>query len=337
MKTFNRFFCSMFVLLIAGQMIIAAETQQAAPNRDDSFSIIILPDTQCYADTRLQFSLKHWKKNDLHKTFLKQTEWIKENKEKLNISMVLHVGDVVQADYDTEWQIADQAFKTLDDVVPYCVAIGNHDMGFVPAKNFLSYPKFAATRETKYNKYFGPARFEGKPWYGGHMGQGSENSFSLFDSGIGKLIVISLEFKPSDEAIAWANKIVAEHEDRRCIVLTHVYLDENNNLSSKLDYGISGNAGEAIWAKFVSLHKNIFLVCCSHEYGERRLTSTGKNGNTIYQLSANYENVNGGDGYLRIMTFLPDKNIIDVKTYSPVLDKYQTGTNSQFSVEYTLK
>jgi hypothetical protein len=37
------------------------------------------------------------------------------------------------------------------------------------------------------------------------------------------------------------------------------------------------------------------------------------------------------------MTFVADKNRIDVKTYSPVFDKCQTGTNSQFSLEYPMK
>lgn len=303
----------------------------------ESFTVIVLPDTQCYADERLGFSLKHWKQKDLHQLFLKQTEWIKANKTLLNIAMVMHVGDVVQADYASEWRIADQAFKTLDGVVPFCVAIGNHDMGFAPAKTFMSYPKFAASRETGYNTTFGPPRFIGNPWYGGHAGEGNENSFYLFEGGGLKFIVVSLEFKPRDNTIAWANKVVAEHGDRHCIILTHAYLDENNRPSVKLDYGIKGNAGAALWDKLVSQHKNIRLVICSHEYGERRLTSIGKNGNVIHQISANYEDQRGGQGYLRIMRFVPSEDRIEVQTYSPVLNAFLQGTNSQFSLECSLK
>lgn len=120
-------------------------------------------------------------------------------------------------------------------------------------------------------------------------------------------------------------------------MLTHAYLDETNKLSTYLDYGVGGNTGASIWEKLVSLHKSIFLVVCSHEYGERRLTSTGKSGNTVYQISADYEDQNGGDGYMRIMTFEPGVSRIDVRTYSPVLDKYLTGTNSQFSLDYPIR
>ena len=48
------------------------------------FVVVVLPDTQCYADTRLGFSLKHWKTADLQTMFFKQTAWIKDNKGSLN-------------------------------------------------------------------------------------------------------------------------------------------------------------------------------------------------------------------------------------------------------------
>jgi hypothetical protein len=318
--------------LVQMAMLILLAVPGLAADEKKAFSIIVLPDTQCYADTRLAFSLKHWKTGDLRKNFFKQTEWIKANRETLNIAMVLHVGDIVQSDYDEEWQIADQAFKALDNVVPYCLAVGNHDMGFKPAASAFSWPKFAVTRDTSFNKYFGPARFQGKPWYGGHMGPGNENSFCLFDAGGMKFLVISLEFKPTDGALKWANRVAAEHADRRGIVLTHAFLDDKGLPSRELDYGVKGNAGQAVWERFVSPNRNLFLVLCGHEFGERRRAMTGKNGNPVLAISANYEDQHGGEGYLRIMTFAAESNRIDVTTYSPVLDKYRQGPDSRFSL-----
>ena len=39
-----------------------------------------------------------------------------------------------------------------------------------------------------------------------------------------KFLILTLEFKPRDETLAWANRIVAEHPDYRTIVVTHGYL-----------------------------------------------------------------------------------------------------------------
>ena len=46
-----------------------------------SFSIVILPDTQIYAES-------------FPDSFYKQTEWIKNNVKELNIKCVIHVGDI---------------------------------------------------------------------------------------------------------------------------------------------------------------------------------------------------------------------------------------------------
>jgi len=321
-----------FGLLLAGRSL----AQQVKP---EPFTIAVLPDTQCYADTRIGFASRRWGA-DLRHYFFSQTQWIKENKDKLNIAMVAHVGDVVQADDEKEWEIADKAFRTIDGVVPYMLCLGNHDFGYQEDPEKPPRLWFAAHRgAANYNKHFGSSRFEGTPWYGGHFGQGNENYYSLFEAGGMKLLIISLEMHPRDDALTWANEIVTRHLDRRCIVLTHSYLDTRNNRLAADPYcTIEGNEGEAVWQKFVSRHENIFLVLCGHMLGEGLLTSTGEKGNKIHQILASYEAEDkGGAGYLRIMTFIPDEDKINVQTYSPVLKENKTTLISQFSLEYKMK
>ena len=43
------------------------------------------------------------------------------------------------------------------------------------------------------------------------------------------------------------------------------------------------------------------------------------------------EQPHGGDGWLRIFTFRPAADKIDVQTYSPTLHEYKTGPKSAFS------
>ena len=311
----------------------AVDVAQAKP-----FTLVVLPDTQCYADTRIKYAAGHWGNGDLRANFYAQTQWVKDNKDKLNIAMVTHVGDIVQTNYPEEWAIADKAFKTLDGAVPYTLCLGNHDMGVLPDPQDPNKFHTATSRKTLLNDYFPPARFENQPWYGGHLGEGNDNYYCLFKGAGMDFLVLSLEFTPRDATLDWANDVMRRHPNHRTIVNTHEYLTPDSIRSDKTKYPVKGNHGEAVWAKFVSRHKNIFLVVCGHYCREGRLTSTGANGNQVHQLLSDYQDMhNGGDGYLRTMTFMPDQNRIDVKTYSPVLDAYLTGPTSQFSIEHAMQ
>ena len=122
--------------------------------QDNSFTLIMLPDTQNYADIRLKESDQRLSPDDLRKYFYAQTEWIKHNTEELNIAMVVHVGDIVQTDYPQEWAIADKAFQILDDSTPYILSVGNHDMGHETISVKPPEYRTAVTRDTQINNYF---------------------------------------------------------------------------------------------------------------------------------------------------------------------------------------
>ena len=150
-----------------------------------------------------------------------------------------------------------------------------------------------------------------------------------------KFLIVSLECKPRDEVLTWANKVVAEHPEHRVIVLTHAYMRANGKRFEKLGYKITGNAGEAIWQKLVSKHKNIFMVLCGHASGEAVLSSTGDHGNQVHQVLSDYQNLhNGGESWLRYMVFEPTEDKIKVYTYNPALNKFRRQPTSRFDLEY---
>lgn len=70
--------------------------------------------------------------------------------------------------------------------------------------------------------------------------------------------------------------------------------------------------------------------------GEYRQVSTNSVGSEVYEMLANYQDYeNGGDGWLRIIKFLPDGgegglDRIEVQTYSPTLGEFQSGSASDF-------
>ena len=306
--------------------LISAQTVGA------DFTIVVLPDTQLYSQ-------------DFPEIFTVQTEWIRDNRDALNIVFVLHEGDIVNRgnnpNWAYSWENADTSLSILDGVVPYSLAVGNHDMG--PNGD-------AENRDTTlYNQYFPYTRYESEPWYGGHMGSDNDNHYCLFRADGMDFMVITLEFGPNSEMVAWANDVVLAHPDRRVIVLTHCYTFHDDTRVGPGDswnphtYGINNvddpHDGEELWETFVRHHPNIFLVTCGHILGDGlgRLTSSGDNGNPVHQVLANYQMLSdGGDGWLRQMTFIPSEDRIAVQTYSPWLFQSAEDEQNLFDLEYEM-
>ena len=60
-------------------------------------------------------------------------------------------------------------------------------------------------------------------------------------------------------------------------------------------------------------------------------------GHTTHTMLSDYQDrTNGGNGWMRIMTFNPAADQISVKTYSPTLGQFETDANSQFNLSYNM-
>ena len=326
---------SLFSFLLEGCSLLGPVPQSRpestlAPEGDDTFSLVILPDTQKYVETESDFGL-----------FTAQTHWIALHKEELNIAFVLHAGDIVEnSDRDLEWRRAGRALSILDNKVPYILAVGNHDL-----EGPATFDKTRATRA--YNHYFPASKFQAQPWYGGSQRAGeNDNYYTLFEHKNLKFLIISLEFAPPNEVLQWANQVAAAHPDRRIVVLTHCYLDTLNERATHVglinphNFNLPQvNDGEHLWTRFVSRHKNIFLVVSGHYHGVGRLTSVGVHGNKVHQVLANYQSRRfyGRYGWLRIMQFFPRTDTIAVKTFSPYLNEWLTDGENEFVLRYDMR
>ena len=297
------------------------------------FALVVLPDSDNAPD--------HYLHDEL--------QWIKRAKHDLNIVMVVHVGDISAG--GPLWKSASKAFRNIHGTVPYVLCIGNHDLignggyGRMP-------PGLKSLRDTRINAYFPPSRFTGNPLYSGQFGSDKsahfmtagriDNYYLLFEAAGMKFIVIALEFKPRDEVLSWANRVVAGHQDRRCVVATHSYLDCGYRRIVPPHYLVKGNTGEAVWSKLVRRHKNIFMVLCGHTAGGGCLTSVGDSGNTVFQILSDYQDWHdGGEGYLRILAFFPEEDRIQVQTYSPTLDRHRHSRlawkDDHFAIKYPMR
>ena len=312
------------------------ETAVHSSQTMEPFTIAVFPDTQFYCDTRLKLSSK-WGNGDLRHYFLKQTRWVLENRERLNIAFLVHEGDIVQTDAPEEWAIAREAMSILEGKVPYCMCLGDHDMGFKRTDTNEYGGEKAVNRNTQFDNYFPLETFAKRREFGGTFESDRHgNSWYQFVAAGMKFLIISLEFNPRDEVLTWANKIVSDHPDHRVIVLTHAYMESNKTRTTQ-ESKIKGNHGEKMWQKFVRKHENIFMVLCGHHCGEAVHTSIGDHGNQVHQLLSDYQDLNnGGESWLRYMVFQPDANKVSIYTYNPALDQFKNEPCSRFDLDYPM-
>jgi 3',5'-cyclic AMP phosphodiesterase CpdA len=298
------------------------------PATPGSWRVVLLPDTQLYSERHPEI-------------FESQTRWIAEHAEALDIRFVMHLGDVTNGNTPQEWQVARRAMSHLDGVVPYTVALGNHDMG--PDGN-------SRTRETLLNEFFPARELGGSMGLGGTLDPGAlDNAYHTFEAGGKPWIVLTLEYGPRQSVVEWANQVMAEHPEREAILITHGYLyfdgeryDWRRRRDQQWSPYLSGIAnleggvhdGQELWEALVSRHPRFRFVFCGHVLGDglARLSSPGLGGNVVHQVLVNYQmHPQGGEGFLRIVEFLPGGGV-SMTSYSPFLDRYKTDPGNQFGI-----
>ena len=288
----------------------------------DEFCLIVVPDTQRYAAY-------------FPEIFHSQFQWIRDASRSLNVKYVIHLGDVVEEGTDEEWRVADNAFAMIDGVVPYLVVPGNHDLDKAAFKAHIR-------ASTRFNAVFPPLRFAGRPWYGGHKGVTNDNSFGYFKAGGRQFAVLGLEYGPTDETLEWARSLVSNFDNLEVILVTHCYMNDDDTRVGDGDrYNPHGstfecNDGEEIWEKLVRKNGAFTMVLSGHIKGDGTglLVSMTDDNTPVVQILSNYQFLpHGGEGWLRIMKFLPREKKLEVYTYSPWLDRFREEPDQRFSVD----
>jgi hypothetical protein len=309
------------------------------------FSIVLLPDTQFYTQSYPDM-------------FEAQTRWIVAERERRRLAFVLHEGDIVETPTaDLHWTRANNALSMMDNVIPYVLCAGNHDI-------------IVQTREAPImNARFPLSRFA--PHLAGTFRADKiQNAFYLLPGGGKTWLVLSLEFGPGNDVLTWADGVLKQRADLPAILLTHAYMYRGDQRYDHIkypspkqywnphDYGLPGsiNDGEEMWQKLVSGNENLMFVFsghATHEPGAAGLISTRRpSGRWIHEMLANYQGcpsdfmcvhldtrkpVRGGEGFLRTVTFDPERKRALVETYSPYLDAMgqparKTDPDNQFEL-----
>lgn len=307
-----------------------------------AFSIVVLPDTQFYAERYPEI-------------FESQAAWIRDNVTAQNIAFVLHEGDIVNRNVAEQWDVASMALHSLDNVLPYVLSAGNHD---------LVIGTTGLTREADFfNEHFPIAMHDDHNWFCGSYDEDDlQNSYALIEGGGRTWLVLALEFGPRDEVLAWANTVLADFSQFPAIIVTHAYMylgdDRYDRVGhptqqfSPYDYGIAGsvNDGEEMWTALVAPHPNVKLVFSGHMLwpGVGRVSSRRADDSVVHQVLANYQTCpsadpcmhpdsdqmyRGGNGFLRVIAFDQSHSTASVSTYSPYLDASKVDADNTFTLD----
>jgi 3',5'-cyclic AMP phosphodiesterase CpdA len=309
-----------------------ATVQGTPPPVEGGFTIALMPDTQFYAQLHPEI-------------FHKQTQWIADNAAKQNIKFVIQVGDVTQNSVDEEWQVARDAFKRLEGKVPWSSAPGNHDYG----GNLQ-----ILARRSPFSLWLPPATFQAMPTYGGvydKQPDKSENQWHHFEAGGRKWLVIGIEFAPRADVLRWASEVIGAHPDHSAILFTHAYLDPRTNQHIKLSASVGKKAkgappetkpaekpdlsqGEDMWQQVASKHANVVLVLSGHACYTNHNTSVASTGQIVQEMVVDYQSdLNGGNGWMRLLQVHPDGKTVRCRDFSPWIDKTCTMPDRTFDFE----
>lgn len=292
------------------------------PLPEGAFTLVVIPDTQHYTGLGCKGGLASDDPVE-NRHLAAQVEWILANREAQNIVFVTHVGDIVEKNRPEEWAVAKAHLDRLRGVVPFALAVGNHDMS-------------SKGDARLFQAHFPASSFADEPWYLGsyahdrtdqHVSANNVNSAQAFDAGGVGFLHLSLECNAPDDVLAWADALLKQHPDRRAIVTTHMDLgiaekprtaagyihDPKGRMRWSKIHGPRGNSGEAMWEKLFRRHPNLDYILCGDQsrVTALRLDAVADDGHVVTSLLSDYMS----EPVLRLMRFLPSENRVDAITW----------------------
>ncbi|HEV8199592.1 MAG TPA: LamG-like jellyroll fold domain-containing protein [Candidatus Polarisedimenticolia bacterium] len=310
--------------------------REATGGAGDDFTVIAMPDTQYYSAS-------------FPATFQAQTQWIRDNRIARNIVMVTTLGDCVDnGGVQAQWTNASAAYAILEnpvttgllDGIPFGVAVGNHDQD---PNGFARISSDENTSTALFNQAFPKSRFSGRGYFGGQFplpgfADSMDNHYELFSAGGMDFIAFHLEWDDTgcswpangvepaaplttcQDVLKWMRTLLSgPFAGRRALVMTHFMGTPSSGGTGTLALSPQGQA----ILNAVKPLGNVFLMMGGHLDQADSRADLAADGHTINTLVSDYQTrPNGGDGWLRILTFHPQTNSIHVETYSPSLGRY---------------
>lgn len=278
------------------------------------------------------------------------TQWIVDNKAKLNIKAVVNVGDYVnQAEDKNQWKEVQEATKLITDAkIPFIFAPGNHEYPAsgstvrdeqyiktnVPLADYFNQAAGLDNETTVLYAYPSTDKLSGVSDLTDAMN--IANAVYHIELGGQEYLFFMLEYQPRKTVIDdWAKvvmpKLEAEYPNAKTIVVTHSYIDpagtvgygDPPSFATDTANGILCYSTAEMYDEFIGQYKSISMVLCGHvASGVATNTQYGVNGNKITCIMTDFSyDGNGGEGVLMLYRFKKD-GTIKVETYSALREEF---------------
>jgi hypothetical protein len=229
--------------------------------------------------------------------FTNLTNWISSNKEKYNIQMVMHTGDIVDNPADQlQWEQASSSMGVLlESGLPYCWNAGNHDKQFGDPENLWLGNNYTAFNiETLREKNYWLSDLNG-----------GKNTATQFSFGNTNYLIINLEYNPDQNVLGWMSSVLNSHNNSRAIVATHSYIDQKGEYSTENEIRLKNTLDQ---------FSNVFLVLSGHVHPNGVARTRVENREEILFDRQDVDNKQGAAA-ARIMTFNAQTSTVNVTTY----------------------
>ena len=290
-----------------------------------NFTFVFFPDTQGYVDST---SLRLEPLQD-------QVDWVIAQQSARQIEIVAHTGDLVEDEsVQDEWDDIVYEMERLRTAgIRYAVTGGNHDGENRASANFNA--------EFPQSWFSGDSRF--MEWY--ETGDIWNSAWDLSTENA-KIMCVMLEIGPRQEVQNWVKNLSVRYPDWTMMVVTHAYLqvEETTYNSIVLPAGASGDPRyygfeDAIHCEamtdFFDTIPNLLLVMCGHRGlpadSISHLSAVNDAGNTRFAHMLNVQ-YTGNNGWISLLEFKTNDNQIDLKTYSPYLDSWDTSSDAELTM-----
>lgn len=252
--------------------------------------------------------------------------WLVTNEASRSIAYTFHTGDLIESwtrgthpepRARNEFEFASDVMKLLEDAGhPHGVTPGNHDNKW-------------GRSDDLFNEFFPPSRYEDQPWYGGSWREDDHhNHFDVMEIGGAQFLMLYVGYFAGDEAIDWANQVLADQPDHNVIFATHEYITPDGSLSTS-DNNRWTSLGDRYWEEVILPNDNVFLTLSGHVLGTAlniKRDVGGVEGRTVVEMLANYQNFERDGrrdtGFLRLLQVDTDAKTMAVNTFSPAHEEH---------------